>query len=210
MEESVNWLKVTYDETDNNKLKDLYIGWSQVYDEEMVDGGYAYNEYVEELIPKYSPDKTSRVLELACGSGYVGKSIHQIGYSNLHGVDYSPDMLAQAEKKGIYQSLVQTNLKQPMDMIDSDSIDTVMCVGFFCRGHMDAKILDEVFRILKPDGHLVCSIGENIIEVMGFKDKIKQLVNDNVIQIEETTEPFVVMPENEASANSRMWVIRKR
>ena len=85
MEESVNWLKVTYDETDNNKLKDLYIGWSQVYDEEMVDGGYAYNEYVEELIPKYSPDKTSRVLELACGSGYVGKSIHQIGYSNLHG-----------------------------------------------------------------------------------------------------------------------------
>ena len=44
---------------------------------------------------------------------------------------------------------------------------------------------------------------------MGFKDKIDQLEEDNIIELDLISDPFVVMPNNEASAHSRMWVIRK-
>jgi len=208
MTEKVNWLKVTYDESDNTKLKNLYTGWSECYDDEMVEMGYAYNNYIVELFPKYV-DQTSKVLDLGCGSGYVGKSLHEVGYRNIHGIDYSTDMLAKAESKNIYISLTEANLKKPIDMIDSNVIDAIMCTGFFCRGHMRAEILDEVFRILNKGGHLICSIGTNIYESYGFADKILQLEKDNIVVVDEVTEPFVVLPENNATAESKMWVIRK-
>ena len=208
MEDKINWLKVTYEETDNTKLKNLYVGWSECYDDEMVEYGYAYNRYVKELFSKWVY-KTAKILDLACGSGYVGKTLHEEGFTNLHGIDYSTSMLTQAEKKKIYQTLTEADLTKPIDVIDSNSIDAIMCTGFFCRGHMRAPILDEVFRILKPGGHLICSIGENIYESYGFADKILQLEKDNKIIVDEVTESFVVLPDNNATAESKMWVIKK-
>jgi len=207
--EETNWLRVTYDEEDNTKLKDLYVGWSQCYDDEMVEMGYAYNRYVVDLFPEHEIDKASKVLDLGCGSGYVGKSLYDSGYTNLHGIDYSPDMLSQAGKKGIYQSLTEANLYEPIDMIESNTYDAIMCTGFFCRGHMKAPILDEVFRILKVGGSLICSIGTNIYESYGFADKIMRLEVEGKVFVDEVTESFVVLPENGATAESKMWVIRK-
>ena len=102
MNDHVNWLKVTYDETDNTKLKDLYVGWSKVYDEEMVEGGYAYPTYIKSIFPNVGIAKDAKIIDAGCGSGWPGQTLADIGYTNLHGLDYSPEMLAEAEKKNIY------------------------------------------------------------------------------------------------------------
>jgi predicted TPR repeat methyltransferase len=189
-------------------LKDLYVGWSEVYDEEMVEGGYAYPGYIKSIFPHVGIAKDAKILDAGCGSGWPGQTLADIGYTNLHGLDYSPEMLAEAEKKKIYSSLAEADLKEPIDL-ETDSIDAILCVGFLARGHLGTECLDEFFRVLKPNGLLVCSIGENVFESMGFKDKIDQLEEDNIIMLDLISDPFVVMPNNEASAHSRMWVIRK-
>ena len=63
MNDQVNWLKVTYDESDNSKLKDLYVGWSEVYDEEMVEGGYAYPGYIKSIFPHVGIAKDAKILD---------------------------------------------------------------------------------------------------------------------------------------------------
>ena len=114
MKDKTNWLKVTYDESDNTKLKDLYVGWSEVYDEEMVEGGYAYPKYIKSIFPNVGIAKDAKIVDAGCGSGWPGQTLADIGYTNLHGLDYSPEMLVEAKKKNIYTTLTEANLKEPI------------------------------------------------------------------------------------------------
>jgi hypothetical protein len=85
-----------------------------------------------------------------------------------------------------------------------------MCIGFLVSGHMGSEPLDEFIRVLKPGGHLICSIGVNIFDTDGFDKKIQQLQDDNIIQIDHVSEPFVVVPKaNFGSAKSQLWSIKK-
>lgn len=203
-----NWLKVTYNEPDNKKLKKLYVGWADVYDKNMVEWGYAYNRYVVKLFPKMKVKKNAKLLDAGGGSGWVGQSLYDIGYKNLINMDYSASMLKEAKKKKIYKKCIRANLKKPIKM-KTNSIDAIMSVGFLAKGHLGTECLDEFYRILKPGGHHICSIGENVFKKFGFDKKIKQLVNDGIVTVDHKTRPFTVLPNNKASAKSRMWCIRK-
>ena len=54
-----------------------------------------------------------RVLDLACGTGRIGLWLREQGVRTLDGLDFTPEMLARAEAKGIYDRLIQA------DMLDS-------------------------------------------------------------------------------------------
>ncbi len=203
-----NWLKVTYDEPDNKKLKKLYVGWAEVYDKNMVEWGYSYNRYVVKLFPKMKVKKNAKILDAGGGSGWVGQSLFDIGYRNLINIDYSPEMLKEAKKKKIYKKNICADLKKPIKM-RTNSIDAIMSVGFLARGHLGTECLDEFYRILKPGGYHICSIGENVFKKFGFDKKIKQLIDDGIVTVDHKTRPFTVLPNNKASAKSRMWCIRK-
>ena len=51
-----------------------------------------------------------RVLDLACGTGRTGAWLRARGVRRLEGVDFTPDMLALARAKGLYDRLVQANV----------------------------------------------------------------------------------------------------
>jgi SAM-dependent methyltransferase len=51
-----------------------------------------------------------RVLDLACGTGRIGAWLRGQGVRHLDGVDFTPDMLAGAERRGVYDRLILSDV----------------------------------------------------------------------------------------------------
>jgi len=69
---------------------------------------------------KYQQDITKvSVLDLACGTGLIGKYLGKQGFKNIVGLDISPNMLEEASQKGYYSELVEHTLgEDPNSMPD--------------------------------------------------------------------------------------------
>jgi len=207
--QEVNWAHIGFSKNNNKILKELYQFWAERYDEEMPTIDYNYTEPMKEAFLKSNIKTDSKILDAACGTGYPTMALYEMGYKNLHGIDFSSEMIQEAKKKNIYKSLTVADLINPIDFA-TDTFDVIMCVGFLASGHMGSEPLDEFIRVIKPGGHLICSIGVNIFDTDGFDKKLQQLQDDNIIQIDHVSEPFVVVPKaNFGSAKSQLWSIKK-
>jgi SAM-dependent methyltransferase len=54
--------------------------------------------------------KAGRVLDLACGTGRIGAWLRVRGVQRLDGLDFTPEMLARAEAKGVYDRLILADM----------------------------------------------------------------------------------------------------
>ncbi|MGH6906203.1 MAG: class I SAM-dependent DNA methyltransferase, partial [Geminicoccaceae bacterium] len=54
--------------------------------------------------------QAGRVLDLACGTGRIGVWLRAQGVQRLDGLDFTPEMLARAEAKGVYDRLIRADL----------------------------------------------------------------------------------------------------
>jgi len=94
-----------------------------------------------------------RVLDLATGSGDLALAIQQkIPDSEIVGADFSPAMLARAQRKGLTSTIVADALDLPFE---NGSFDCVT-VAFGLRNMADwDAALREMSRVLSFDGHVL-------------------------------------------------------
>lgn len=79
------------------------------------------------------PEQTQlRVLDLGCGTGLMAETIHQRS-SNIVGVDLSANMVAEAEKKGLYQRLAVADLHDflQQELMQQQDYDVVAAADVF-------------------------------------------------------------------------------
>lgn len=188
----VDW-SVGFTQNNNKRLQELYRHWAKDYDKEMPKIHYGYIEPMKEAFTKIGIQTDAKILDAACGTGYPTVALHEMGYTDLHGIDFCPEMIGEAKKKNIYKNLTIGDLINPIDFA-TDTFDVVVCMAFFAGGYMGPEPIDELIRILKSQGRLICSIGVRIFKREGFKEKLKQLQDNNKIEIEYTSEPFVGDP----------------
>lgn len=205
----VNWSHIGFSRNNSKKLHEIYRSWAERYDDEMPKIDYNYTEPMKAAFVKSKIETDSKILDAACGTGYPTMALHEMGYTDLHGIDYSLEMIREANNKNIYKSLTVADLINPIPFA-TDTFDVVMCIGFFASGHMGSEPIDEFIRILKPNGYLICSIGVNIFKTDGFAKKLQQLQDDNKIEIDHTSDPFLVVPKADfGTAKSKIWSIKK-
>lgn len=183
----VDW-SVGFTQNNNKKLQELYRHWAKDYDKEMPKIHYGYIEPMKEAFTKIGIQTNAKILDAACGTGYPIMALHEMGYTDLHGIDFCPEMIGEAKKKNIYKNLTIGDLINPIDFA-TDTFDVVVCIAFFAGGYMGPEPVDELIRILKPQGRLICSLSNKSIE--RFDKKLQQLQNNNKIEIEYTSEPFL-------------------
>jgi predicted TPR repeat methyltransferase len=99
-------------------------------------------------------DRNARILDAGAGTGLLGVALAEDGFSRIDALDLSPAMLAVAERKGIYDSLVEARLGAPLPY-DAATFDAVVSSGVLTTGHAPASSLDELVRITRPGGHVV-------------------------------------------------------
>ncbi|MGI9373388.1 MAG: class I SAM-dependent DNA methyltransferase [Hyphomicrobiales bacterium] len=178
-------LERAYHVGDANDALNLYRDWADTYDGHLVDDlGYVLPGRVAAVVAEHITDKSTRVIDIGCGTGLTGQALVAQGFSTIDGLDFSPDMLVQAGAKNIYGALVEADLTQKLD-IASNTYAAAMSSGTFTEGHVGAEAFDEIFRILKPEGTFIASVNLEIWDEGGFGPKLESLTKAGTIAVED-------------------------
>lgn len=149
----------SYDLRDPEQTRAHYRAWADSYDDELIGQGYAQPERVAQALERLTKDHGVDVFDVGCGTGLSGRALHDAGYHNLSGCDYSTEMLGRAREAGVYHTLFDADLNQPL-AVDDGSYGAVTAVGCFSFGHIDPSAVDELLRVLRPGGALLIAVNE--------------------------------------------------
>jgi predicted TPR repeat methyltransferase len=132
------------------------------YDEKMHLWQFLTPIQSTEILRAFFP-MTAKILDAGCGTGLTGQAQYQAGFHNLHGFDISPEMLAIASAKNIYQSLKQGNLVEHLPY-ETATFDAVECLAVFTHIVDLSSVLREFHRIVKPGGYIIFSQRKDLFE----------------------------------------------
>ena len=165
-------LNKVYTAENHAELMDAYKDWAADYDADTVDAfGYVAHIASAKALDRVLDDKQARILDAGAGTGLVGEELRKMGYRRLDALDYSKEMLDEAERKNIYHGLIQADMSHPLKIAD-DRYDAVVCTGTFTFGHVGADALDELVRITRPGGVICFTIREGAYEEYGYRRRM--------------------------------------
>lgn len=168
-------LDKVYTAKNHEQLMDAYKDWASEYDADTVDRfGYVAHVASAEALDRVLNSKDAAILDAGCGTGLVGEELVKRGYTTMDALDYSKEMLDEAERKDIYQRHMQADLSKPLD-ITENRYDAVVCTGTFTYGHVKAHAFDELIRITKPGGIICFTIREGAYEDYGYRQRMISL-----------------------------------
>jgi ubiquinone/menaquinone biosynthesis C-methylase UbiE len=136
-----------------------YIGrHAKLYDLFYADKPYAQEaEFVHSCIQRYGDGCSTRMLELACGTGNHARALAKYDYT-ITATDYSVDMLQQAQdktKKIASQVNFQLEDMRSLELPDR-SFDVAIClfdsIGYVATNEALLQVLRGIHRCLRPSG----------------------------------------------------------
>ncbi|MBI9085374.1 MAG: class I SAM-dependent methyltransferase [Desulfobacterales bacterium] len=168
-------LDKVYTAKNHEELMDAYKDWASDYDTDTVDRfGYVAHIASAEALDKALDNKDACILDAGCGTGLVGEELAKKGYGKIDALDYSKEMLDEAEAKKVYQAHIHADLSKPLEM-DDNHYDAVVCTGTFTYGHVKADAFDELVRITRPSGVVCFTIREGAYEDYGYRQRMIEL-----------------------------------
>jgi predicted TPR repeat methyltransferase len=176
-------LNKVYTATNHEELMDAYKSWAANYDADTV-GAFGYVAHIAsaKALDETLDRKDAYILDAGCGTGLVGEELARMGYTRMDALDYSKEMLDEAETKKVYERHIQADLSKPLDMEDN-RYDAIVCTGTFTYGHVKAEAFDELVRITRPGGVIAFTIREGAYEDYGYRDRMIDLERKNAWEL---------------------------
>jgi SAM-dependent methyltransferase len=133
---------------------------SSVGDAAAQEGLERRRAYLGDLVRRHFPaDRSAAILDLGCGHGAILWAARRAGYTNLTGIDASPEQVAAAKRLGI-EGVRQQDLREGLAALSPASLDVVVLFDlfhYFDRPEQIA-IIDAVHRVLKPGGRWILHV----------------------------------------------------
>lgn len=196
MSQSPEKWKATYEAETQAELNDAYKQWACDYDHDTCKGmGYVGPTVAAAMLDRHLESADSRVLDAGCGTGLVGEALNQMGYINVDAMDYSPDMIREAENKSVYRKIFQADMKQKLD-VPSNSYDATICVGTFTYAHVGPEAFIELVRVTRPGGYICFTIRDGAYQEYGYRKKMLDLEASKAWEIQELREADYLQKED--------------
>ncbi|MEM1312962.1 MAG: methyltransferase domain-containing protein [Pseudomonadota bacterium] len=113
-------------------------------------------ERMLDLLLERIPDKTGRILDVACGMGATSRYLTKhYPAESITGINISPEQVAQC-RRALPGAEFRVMPAESLDFADA-SLDNILCVEAAFHFETRADFLAEAFRVLKPGGRLVLS-----------------------------------------------------
>lgn len=166
-----------------SNIKELcaaYGEWASDYDADLLENmEYVAPMLTWNLLKAHLNGSDLHILDAGCGTGIVGELMHGDGYTMIEGLDYSQEMLCQAQSKHIYRTLFQADLTSRLD-IASKTYDAIISVGTFTCGHVGPDSLMELIRIAKPEGLICFTVREKAWEEDAYEKVLQNMEDQGV------------------------------
>ena len=99
------------------------------------------------------PDKAKddlKIIDVGAGTGLIGIELQKLGYSNLHALDISSEMLKKQRKEIFTKGFFCVPLSdQQIHEIQTGEFDALICAGSLLAGHIRAAAFEEMVRMVK-------------------------------------------------------------
>lgn len=121
---------------------------------------------VDTLLQILHPTPETNILDLCCGQGRHTLEFHRRGYTQVEGLDRSRYLIQKAKKQarseGLSARFREGDARKTQ--YHDDTFDVVMILGnsfgYFESVQDDLLVLQDVFRILKPEGTLLLDLAD--------------------------------------------------
>ena len=189
--------------TGTDDARSVYAQWAASYDRDVFSTlKVTGTDTIADLVCEHTADiHSARVLDAGCGTGAVAARLKAHGFDLIDGVDLSPEMLKIAEAKQLYQTLIEADLNQPLDLPHSP-YTAIVSAGTFTTGHVGAEGFHNLFVHVHRDGLMACVIANPVWQHDRFDALIDNLPVDVVANRIEAT-----IPDGEPDAH--MLVLRR-
>ncbi|KAM7434026.1 Methyltransferase domain [Porites harrisoni] len=191
------------DDTSDEEIRQVYDHWARDYDKDVVEAARGvYHkplaECLEAVLTENFPEKAKddlKIIDVGAGTGLIGTELQKLGYSNLHALDISPEMLKEAKKRNIYKRFFCVGLSdQQISEIQTGEFDALICAGTLLTGHIRAAAFEEMVRMVKHGGVICFNIRDN--QLVDYQAKIRELekaarwemITKNVVSFFESEE----------------------
>ncbi|XP_050739141.1 methyltransferase-like protein 27 [Eriocheir sinensis] len=168
-------------------LEEMTAGYddlSETY-EETIEGGYRGPAIVmEEALRRVPPERRAkaRVLDVAAGTGCVGRELHREGFRHIDAVEPSQGMIKKLRESGVYTNDFVEFIGTGHSTVPKDTYDLVVISGAMGEGHIPVSGIDDLVRVAKNGGFVVNVMRHEYLEtVAAYKEKLEPYMD----QLEE-------------------------
>ena len=181
-----------------DEVRGYYDDKAATYDATLASWGYDAPRRVAELLLGSLTNIPSpqTVLDAGCGTGLAGQALRDAGFTGrLLGVDLSPDSVALAIERRIYDEVLVGDLQQPLGY-DVDSVDAVACVGVLTYVPDVAAIWGEFCRVTRPGGVVALTQRDDVWNKRRCNDVLHDLERDGRWVVVNLSPPASYLPGN--------------
>lgn len=158
--------------------KRLYGDWAATYDASFTEAwGYVAPARIAGIFRDHVAGEGA-VLDIGAGTGEVARHLEGL---IVDGIDISPEMLAEAERKGLYRERILADLTKPLDLPDG-AYHGVVSSGTFTHGHVGPGCLPELLRVTAPGALFVCGTIPSVFDEERFGSALAALVAEGRIE----------------------------
>ncbi|MGB1310572.1 MAG: class I SAM-dependent DNA methyltransferase [Leucothrix sp.] len=179
--------------SDPESIIPYYAKWSETYDEDVIEG-YVGIALISDLLHQHvqsakcqltnKDPSVVNIADVGCGTGLGGKSLAELGYTHIDGLDLSPEMIEKARASGWYTGLHHgVNINEPLPVTFQNSYDATVCLGTFTPGHVLPEALCQLVQMTRPHGIVVVSTRPEYYDTTAFQSVSDNLESDSLARL---------------------------
>lgn len=156
----------------------FYDDWAPEYDKDVAALKYRAPCLAVDCLSRAlpGPPQDALILDVACGTGLVAVELQARGFLQVQGVDGSPEMLKQAQARGLYHHLSLCTLGQEPLPSSEGTFDAVIMVGALSEGQVPCSAVPELLRVTKPGG-LICLTTRSNPSNLPYKEALEAVLD---------------------------------
>lgn len=114
-----------------------------------------YRINLEKFLPK---SKEAYILDIGCGIGLTIYALNKLGYTNVKGIDISPQQIEIAKSKNLEVELVNDTITWLQN--NELKYDTILALDVIEHIPVEKHIelLKSIYKALKKDGNFICTV----------------------------------------------------
>jgi len=149
--------KETSSKYSSEYAEDLFDRYADHFEDHLVGLlNYQVPAIIKEKLKSLNPPKSSKILDLGCGTGLIGKTLVDI-FPNLVGVDISTNMIEETRKKEIYHTLHINDIDDFL-FKNLKEFDLIIAADVFIYIGNLKVIFSGVREALSPNGYFIFTI----------------------------------------------------